>query len=120
MPKTDGQHGPDRARRGPALHRALRPEPESCWKSASASVKYTMNPAGRAPGLLSLRPHATSASCTNSGVTHRVSTPNRSSSDSPTHGCIRQVYQMPATRVALNYLHHTSNGIVCPAENDTP
>ena len=50
---------------------------ESCWNRARASVKQTMNPAGSAPGFLSLTPQSSSASATSSGVTHRATVSSR-------------------------------------------
>src|SRR5215472_11940344 len=55
-----------------------------------------MNPAGNAPGFLSSLRHSAKASPTSSGVTHRVSTPNRTSSDTPIHGCIPHNYYPPS------------------------
>lgn len=54
------------------------------------------------------------------GIRLVLCTPNRTSSDCPTHGCTRYVYQLAAIPVTLNYLRHTNNGIACPAENDIP
>src|SRR5712691_5619588 len=47
-----------------------------------------MNRAGSAPGLWSRLPHSARTSSTSSAVTHSVSTPSRTSSDNPVHGCI--------------------------------
>src|SRR5882672_443780 len=47
-----------------------------------------MNRAGSAPGFMSRLPHSARTSSTSSAVTHSVSTPSRTSSDNPIHGCI--------------------------------
>src|SRR2546430_2920843 len=59
-----------------------------------------MNPAGSAPGFLSLTPQSSSAPATSSGVTHRATAPSRTSLDKPTHGC------MPIPTTAPPQRHH--------------
>src|SRR6266550_9173608 len=59
-----------------------------------------MNPAGSAPGFLSLTPQSSSAPATSSGVTHRATAPSRTSLDKPTHGC------MPVPTTAPPQRHH--------------
>src|SRR5947207_10935211 len=50
-----------------------------------------MNRAGSAPGFWSRLPHSARTSSTRSAVTHSVSTPSRTSSDNPAHGCISSI-----------------------------
>src|SRR6266567_1108121 len=50
-----------------------------------------MNRAGSAPGLWSRLPHSARTSSTKPAVTHSVSTPSRTSSDNPVHGCIPRI-----------------------------